>query len=76
MKITATKENTSAQLPANPEMLEVPFAIEKLLETCLELLKTSQGGTGYLTRAGFGHIRKTNLCLLIGILIEGEHSCT
>lgn len=35
------KKKKNTPLPANPEIFEVPFAIEKLLETCLELLKTS-----------------------------------
>lgn len=63
-------QNQSTQLPANPEMLEVPFAIEKLLETHLELLKTSQGGTGHLTCAGLGHTKTTNPSLLIGVLLK------
>lgn len=66
------KKNNS-QLSANSEMLEVLFGIEKLPETYLELLKTSQGGTGHLTYAIFGHTKNTNTSILIEVLLKVGH---
>lgn len=54
-------------------MLEVLFGIEKLPETYLELLKTSQGGTGHLTYAIFGHTKNTNTSILIEVLLKVGH---